>query len=95
MSSKVAGKKRAASPDVDEEDHLNTDRESDHLVDEGDNAESGPSTSKAASKTKTKPKSTSNSTKTNKKRKTLVPGIVYISRLPPGMTPQKVKYLMA
>ena len=95
MSSKVAGKKRAASLDVDEEDHIDIENGNDDLVEEGDNAESGPSTSKAASKTKTKPKSTSNSTKTNKKRKTLVPGIVYISRLPPGMTPQKVKYLMA
>ncbi|WVQ98566.1 hypothetical protein IAU59_005693 [Kwoniella sp. CBS 9459] len=29
------------------------------------------------------------------KSKKLTPGIVYISRLPPGMTPQKVRHLMA
>jgi hypothetical protein len=29
-----------------------------------------------------------------KKRKMAVPGIVYVSRVPPGMTPQKVKHLM-
>ncbi|KAK4686452.1 ESF2/ABP1 family protein, partial [Tremellales sp. Uapishka_1] len=34
------------------------------------------------------------STSRSKKRKVLTPGIVYISRLPPGMTPQKVKHLM-
>ena len=96
MSSKVAGKKRAASPELDEEDRIDLDIvNDDHKSDQGDNAESGPSTSTAASKPNTKSKSTSNGMKTSKKRKTLVPGIVYISRLPPGMTPQKVKYLMA
>lgn len=95
MSSKVAGKKRAASLDVEEEDHIDDENGNNDQLDEGDNAESGPSTSKAASKPNTKSKSTSNGTKMSKKRKTLVPGIVYISRLPPGMTPQKVKYLMA
>ena len=97
MSSKVAGKKRAASPHLEEEDRVDIDIENYGLV-EGDNAESGPSTltsTSTASKPKPKPKSTSDSTKTSKKSKTLVPGIVYISRLPPGMTPQKVKYLMA
>jgi ESF2/ABP1 family protein len=39
--------------------------------------------------------SSSTSRPKSKKRKSIVPGIVYISRLPPGMTPQKVKYLMA
>ena len=29
-----------------------------------------------------------------KKKSAPTPGIVYISRLPPGMTPQKVKHLM-
>ena len=95
MSSKVAGKKRAASLGVEEEDRLSIENGNDDFVEEGDNAESGPSTLTAASKPKTKSKSTGNSTKPSKKRKILVPGIVYISRLPPGMTPQKVKYLMA
>ncbi|WVQ71473.1 hypothetical protein IAR50_001011 [Cryptococcus sp. DSM 104548] len=30
-----------------------------------------------------------------KKKKDVTPGIVYISRLPPGMTPQKIRHLMA
>ncbi|RSH95612.1 RNA-binding ATPase activator esf2 [Saitozyma podzolica] len=30
-----------------------------------------------------------------KKSKEVVPGIIYISRVPPGMTPQKVRHLMA
>ncbi|WWC69720.1 uncharacterized protein I206_103663 [Kwoniella pini CBS 10737] len=34
------------------------------------------------------------SKKKKKKSKDLTPGIVYISRLPPGMTPQKVRHLM-
>jgi ESF2/ABP1 family protein len=29
------------------------------------------------------------------KRKAPTPGIIYISRVPPGMTPQKVRHLMA
>lgn len=33
--------------------------------------------------------------KSKSKRKAPTPGIVYISRLPPGMTPQKVRHLMA
>lgn len=51
------------------------------------NGESSKSTASS-----TKPKSSK-----NKKRKTQVatPGIVYISRVPPGMTPQKVRHLMA
>ncbi|WVW83433.1 hypothetical protein I302_105454 [Kwoniella bestiolae CBS 10118] len=32
--------------------------------------------------------------KKKKKSKVVTPGIVYISRLPPGMTPQKVRHLM-
>ncbi|ORX39633.1 hypothetical protein BD324DRAFT_648271 [Kockovaella imperatae] len=35
------------------------------------------------------------SSKSKKKSKRPTPGIVYISRLPPGMTPQKVRHLMA
>ena len=35
------------------------------------------------------------SSRHKKKKSTISPGIVYISRLPPGMTPQKVKHLMA
>ncbi|WWC61416.1 uncharacterized protein I303_104000 [Kwoniella dejecticola CBS 10117] len=34
------------------------------------------------------------SQKRKKKSKDVTPGIVYISRLPPGMTPQKVRHLM-
>ena len=30
-----------------------------------------------------------------KKRAALTPGIIYISRVPPGMTPQKIRHLMA
>jgi ESF2/ABP1 family protein len=33
--------------------------------------------------------------KQKKKKKTLTTGVVYISRLPPGMTPHKVRHLMA
>ena len=33
--------------------------------------------------------------KPSKKKHSPNPGIVYISRLPPGMTPQKVRHLMA
>lgn len=88
MSDKVAGKKRAASsePEVDHRFDGIAD------FDDDEETEAGPSTSTSV------PKSKSTSTKsksTSKKRKTLIPGIVYISRLPPGMTPQKVKYLMA
>lgn len=85
MSSKAAGKKRAASsePEIDHRfdgiDQLDIEED-----------EAGPSTSIS----EPRPKSKSTTSK-SKKRKTLVPGIVYISRLPPGMTPQKVKYLMA
>ena len=32
--------------------------------------------------------------KKRKKRSTLTSGIVYISRVPPGMTPQKIRHLM-
>ncbi len=46
-------------------------------------AEAGPSTSHPKPKRKKSEKKSSQS-----------PGIVYISRLPPGMTPQKVKHLM-
>ena len=87
MSDKVAGKKRAASSEPE------VDHRFDGIADfDKEETEAGPSTSTSA------PKSKSTSTKsksTSKKRKTLIPGIVYISRLPPGMTPQKVKYLMA
>jgi hypothetical protein len=85
MSDKVAGKKRAASSEPE------IDHRFDGIADfDQEETEAGPSTSAPKSKsTSTKSKSTS------KKRKTLIPGIVYISRLPPGMTPQKVKYLMA
>lgn len=40
---------------------------------------------------KTKPQAKTAS----KKSKEVVPGIIYISRVPPGMTPQKVRHLMA
>ena len=85
MSDKVAGKKRAASSEPEVIHRF------DGIADfDEEETEAGPSTSAPKSKsTTTKNKSTS------KKRKTLIPGIVYISRLPPGMTPQKVKYLMA
>jgi len=50
-------------------------------------SEAGPSTVPAvreASKTVMKKKKTAPS-----------PGVIYISRIPPGMTPQKIKHLMA
>jgi N-acetylmuramoyl-L-alanine amidase CwlA len=87
MSSKAAGKKRAASTEPEEEQI----EEITNIAPENEETEAGPSTSSAAPARKSK----STSSTKNKKRKTLVPGIVYISRLPPGMTPQKVKYLMA
>jgi len=87
MSDKVAGKKRAASSEPE------VDHRFDGIADfDDEETEAGPSTSTSAAKSK----STSTKSKGwSKKRKTLIPGIVYISRLPPGMTPQKVKYLMA
>jgi hypothetical protein len=86
MSSKAAGKKRAASTEPEEEQI----EEITNIAPENEETEAGPSTFAAPAR-----KSKSTSSTKNKKRKTLVPGIVYISRLPPGMTPQKVKYLMA
>jgi hypothetical protein len=89
MSSKAAGKKRAA-PDIDLEGDDNEIAINNNEAEEGTNAEGGPSTTTTAVKPKTKSKTSS-----KKRKPTLIPGIVYISRLPPGMTPQKVKYLMA
>jgi ESF2/ABP1 family protein len=91
MSSKAAGKKRAASPDIEVEgdDIENVTVKADNNNNEEDvNAEGGPSTIAVRPKSKFK-------TSSKKRKPTLIPGIVYISRLPPGMTPQKVKYLMA
>ena len=51
-------------------------------------------TSSAERRGKDKDKSQAKS-KSKSKRKAPTPGIVYISRLPPGMTPQKVRHLMA
>ena len=50
-------------------------------------AQAGPSTSTRHAKP--------SSDKKKRKSSTPSPGIVYISRVPPGMTPQKVKHLMA
>jgi hypothetical protein len=86
MSAKAAGKKRAAPIDEDvEEDVVAQTQEGDAIT--SSEPERRASASASTSASTSKPKS--------KKRKTLVAGIVYISRLPPGMTPQKVKDLMA
>lgn len=37
---------------------------------------------------------TASGSKGGKKKRKPVPGVIYISRVPPGMTPQKIKYLM-
>lgn len=93
MSSKAAGKKREASPDLD----LDVQREDDVAEDAGLRDDDATEIAEASS---SKPKSKSidrDQQNKKKKRKTAsasVPGIVYISRLPPGMTPQKVKHLM-
>lgn len=69
------------------------------------NGEEKPSTSTAAIATPENAEASSSAipiptdaeSKPKKKAKTSkikVPGIIYISRLPPGMTPQKVKHLM-
>jgi ESF2/ABP1 family protein len=64
--------------------------EQDHAIERDEaapsNAEAGPSVSPRPSKIKRK------KSKANKSGPS--PGIVYVSRLPPGMTPQKVKHLM-
>jgi ESF2/ABP1 family protein len=64
--------------------------EQDHAVERDDsapsNAEAGPSVSPQPSKIKRK--------KSKANKSVPSPGIVYVSRLPPGMTPQKVKHLM-
>jgi hypothetical protein len=39
-------------------------------------------------------KAAASSSKSGKKKRKPVPGVIYISRVPPGMTPQKIKYLM-
>lgn len=63
----------------------------------GSEAEAGPSRPRAlstSSATSSHKPLKKKSKKTNSK-KVLTPGIVYISRVPPGMTPQKVRHLMA
>lgn len=54
---------------------------------EGEVSEAGPSNASAPR----------NVVKTVKKKKKSVPspGVIYISRIPPGMTPHKIKHLMA
>lgn len=54
-------------------------------------AESSTSAVRKAKKARTE----ASASKAKSKRKTPTAGIVYISRLPPGMTPQKVRHLMA
>lgn len=101
MSSKVAGKKRAQPTESDNEAEMEGDHQ---LSIAGDGSESGvkdkvgsSSSSKTEPQSKTTSKSKSGSgskSKTKKRKQAPSPGIVYISRLPPGMTPQKVKHLM-
>jgi len=85
MSAKAAGKKRAAPIDEDVEEHVVAQTQECDAI--AAKTERRASVSASTSASTSKPKS--------KKRKSLVAGIVYISRLPPGMTPQKVKDLMA
>lgn len=88
MFSKSAGKKRVAShePDIEVEDDLNDALQVSDVEDEV-------SEKKIVSSSSSKIKSTSKP-KSKKRKPTPSAGIVYISRLPPGMTPQKVKHLM-
>lgn len=58
---------------------------------EEDEPQAGPSTLTLSSS-----RDAAKTTSAKKKRKSAsTPGIIYISRLPPGMTPHKVKHLMA
>ncbi|ORY32084.1 hypothetical protein BCR39DRAFT_524103 [Naematelia encephala] len=58
--------------------------------------EDGPDTTMEAKAESSTVQPTSARATTKKKRRAAAsPGIVYISRLPPGMTPQKVRHLMA
>lgn len=60
---------------------------------EASGSEAGPSSRSA--KARTSDAGSSSAPVKKKKKKVLTPGIVYISRVPPGMTPQKVRHLMA
>lgn len=61
--------------------------------DERSGSDAGPSS--LPSRSRAIDAGTSTAPAKKKKRKVLTPGIVYISRVPPGMTPQKVRHLMA
>lgn len=92
MSSKVLGKKRAQPTESDDEAELGGD----HQVSVDDDAPESGAKDNVGSSSATKTKTTSKPKSKSKKRKEAPSaGIVYISRLPPGMTPQKVKHLMA
>ncbi|WVQ70377.1 uncharacterized protein L199_008604 [Kwoniella botswanensis] len=75
---KITKRARSSEIDSDEQDHPNSNE---------------PSSSKIKLK-EDDDKHAGAIPKKKKKSKTLTPGIVYISRLPPGMTPQKVRHLM-
>ena len=81
MSTKAAGKKREASPDLDIDLPEEVDPQNVGTEDKAEGSSSKVKESSAGSRKKRKSAS--------------VPGIIYISRLPPGMTPQKVKHLMS
>jgi ESF2/ABP1 family protein len=83
-------KRRRDSEDEEDPSHVSAgsaELSSEELARNGSDLEqpiAGPSRSKTSTKKTTK-----------KKKADKSPGIVYISRLPPGMTPQKVRHLMA
>lgn len=75
--------------DGQEEDRQEQNDEEDDIERAGSSA-AGPSKRRRGSASSSRPSGLQ-----KKKKKTLTPGIVYISRVPPGMTPQKVRHLMA
>jgi hypothetical protein len=101
-SSKKLGKRRRQ----DDEFEDNVDLQENDVVEDGaedeDEGEAGSSDSvKGAQEDDSTENAKSgnavaSSSKTpSKKKRTPVPGVIYISRVPPGMTPQKIKYLMS
>lgn len=75
---------------------IDHDAEDDPREDSDDASGPAESSRAASNKRKRDPEASSDRKgKSKSKRKAPTPGIVYISRLPPGMTPQKVRHLMA
>lgn len=90
-----SSKKRArpSSDAIDASENGDRDEEEAGVIDEVDN-EGESSTSAIAKPNKPKAGAAVKSKKRKSSTTTPSPGIVYISRVPPGMTPQKVRHLM-